>query len=141
MFYSTYNSIAYQYLQALMKIHNTENCREKSLLWIGICRNGKITGSIFTNGNINGAKYLYMLHQEIIPQLNIWCGNIFNRYRWAQDGAGYHRTLIFGNLPNPHNYFGPWYRMASPTSWFDTMWLYVYGVIWKTKWMQYLQSM
>ena len=34
-----------------------------------------------------------MLNQDIIPQLNIACGSIINRYWWVQDGASAHRTL------------------------------------------------
>ena len=59
-----------------------------------MCRNGKLIGPIFTNGNMNGAKYLDMLNQEIIQQLNIACRNIFNRHWRVQDGALAHRTLI-----------------------------------------------
>ena len=39
---------------------------------------------------MNGAKYLDMLYQEVIQQLKISCGNIFNRYWWVWA----HRTLI-----------------------------------------------
>ena len=64
-------------------------------------RKGKIN---WTNGNMNRAKYFEMFNQEIIPQLNIACENIFNRYWRMQDGAAAHRTLIAGgNLRRPHN--------------------------------------
>ena len=43
---------------------------------------------------MNWAKYLDMLNQEIVSQLNIVCRNTFNRYWWVQDGAPAHRTLI-----------------------------------------------
>ena len=43
---------------------------------------------------MNGAKYIDMLNQDIIPLLNIARGNIFNRYWWVQDAAPAHRTLI-----------------------------------------------
>ena len=49
--------------------------------------NRKLIEHIFTNGNMNEAKYLDKLHQETR-------GNIFNRYWWVQDGAPAHRTLI-----------------------------------------------
>ena len=42
---------------------------------------------------MNWAKYLDMLNQDIIPQLNIACGNIFNHNWWVQDGVPAHRTL------------------------------------------------
>ena len=49
---------------------------------------GKLIVPIFTNGNMNGT------NQEIIPQLNVAYGNIFNCYWWVQDGSPAHRTLI-----------------------------------------------
>ena len=43
---------------------------------------------------MNEAKYLDVLNQEIIPQLNVACGNIFNCYWCVQDGAPANRRRI-----------------------------------------------
>ena len=53
-------------------------------------------------GNTNGARNIDVLNKNIIPQLNIACGNIFNlfnlfdifnRYWWVQDGGQANSTL------------------------------------------------
>ena len=41
----------------------------KLMVWMGVCGNGTVLGPFFFDGNVNGAKYLEMLNEEVFPQL------------------------------------------------------------------------
>ena len=37
------------------------------MVWMGVCGNGTVLGPFFFDGNVNGAKYLEMLIEEVFP--------------------------------------------------------------------------
>ena len=55
---------------------------------------GFISQNYFITGNINGDKYLDMLYQEIVRQLNISYGNGFDRTLWAPDAEDEPRRSV-----------------------------------------------
>ena len=61
--------------------------REKVSVWIGICGNGSLVGTIFYENTLTGAKYLDLLTERIILELHQIYPNRFNRLWWIQDGA------------------------------------------------------
>lgn len=69
-------------------------CREKLSVWIGICGNGSIIGPFFYENTMTGAKYLDLINDSILPELQRIYGNNFNRLWWFQDGAPAHRVII-----------------------------------------------
>ena len=79
------------------------DCREKITVWGGLCGNGVLLGPYFPNGNLNGAGYLRMLNNDILPELerhfaNQLINGNFQRLWWAQDGAPAHRLIAVRNL-------------------------------------------
>ena len=79
----------------------TNMSREKVTVWLGICGNGDIIGPFFFEGNVNGAAYLRMINEDVVPQLRINFEQLENgmfRYLWwAQDGAPCHRLIAVRN--------------------------------------------
>lgn len=80
-------------------------CREKVSVWMGMCGNGRLVGPVFYENNMNGAKYLNLITERIIPELHQIYPNRFNRLWWIQDGAPAHRSravqeLLHANFNN-----------------------------------------
>jgi len=44
--------------------------REKVSVWVGLCGDGGLIGPYFFQGNVNGASYLEMLNNYVIPELS-----------------------------------------------------------------------
>ena len=70
----------------------------KLMVWMGVCGNGTVLGLFFFDGNVNGAKYLEMLNEEVFPQLiaafgHQFANGSFSRLWWAQDGAPAHTSV------------------------------------------------
>ena len=73
------------------------DCREKLTVWTGLWANVAFIGPLFFDGNVNGANYLQMLNEYVLPYLFQRFGNqiqdcLFQRLWWAQDGAPGHRA-------------------------------------------------
>lgn len=84
--------------------YDVPHTREKVTVWAALCGNGHILGPHFFDGNVNGERYLNMIDELVIPELNeIFNFNLFvvNRFEqevwWFQDGAPCHRSLIVTN--------------------------------------------
>ena len=65
---------------------------------MGVCGNGTVLGPFFFDGNVNGAKYLEMLNEEVFPQLiaafgHQFANGSFSRLWWVQDGAPAHTPV------------------------------------------------
>ena len=74
--------------------------REKVSVWMGLCGNGSIIGPYFYNNNLNGAGYLDLLNDMIIPRLQETHAERINRAWWIQDGAHSHRSVAVRNKLN-----------------------------------------
>ncbi len=78
--------------------YDIPNNKQKVLVWAGILGNGDLIGPVFIDGNMNGAKYLEVIDQTIVPHLlrngryhQNQNGSI--RHVWFfQDGAPCHRA-------------------------------------------------
>ena len=60
----------------------------KLMVWMGVCGNGTVLGPFFFDGNVNGAKYLEMLNEEVFPILiaafgHQFANGSFSRMWWA----------------------------------------------------------
>ncbi len=75
--------------------------REKLNVWVGVCGNGTIIGPFFYEMNLNGAGYLQLLNENVIPAMErnfLRQGNgVFRHLWWAQDGAPAHRLIAVRN--------------------------------------------
>ena len=71
--------------------------REKVSLWIGLCGNGNILGPFFFEGNMNGDRYLDMINDQIVPELEAIFQRqrrgVFRRLWWVHDGAPAHQRV------------------------------------------------
>jgi hypothetical protein len=74
--------------------------REKVSVWMRLCGNGSIIGPYFYNNNLNGAGYLDLLNDMIIPRLQETHAERINRAWWIQDGAPSHRSVAVRNKLN-----------------------------------------
>jgi len=82
----------------------TPESREKVTIWAGLCDNGSIIGPCFFDENVNGVRYVDMINDEIVPDMNtIFNFNLFadvhfeQNVWWFQDGAPCHRPAIVRN--------------------------------------------
>ena len=71
--------------------------QEKVSVWAGLCRNGRLIGPFFVDGNLNGERYLQKINEDIVdivPQLEEHFeqhdNGAFRRLWWIQDGAPAH---------------------------------------------------
>lgn len=81
--------------------YDRSNSREKLTVWAALCGNGDLLGPYFLNGNVNGQRYLDMINQNVLPDMNlIYNFDIFNDIRfgnevwWFQDGAPSHQWRL-----------------------------------------------
>lgn len=85
--------------------YNVQISREKVSVWMGLCGNGHVIGPLFYENTLNGARYLDLINNRILPRLQETHGDRLNRTWWIQDGAPAHRTAavrekltdVFGN--------------------------------------------
>ena len=72
--------------------------REKVSVRIGPCGNGSLIGPFFFNGNLDGERYLQLINEDIVPELDQHFvrqrDGSFERVWWVQDGAPPHRRLV-----------------------------------------------
>lgn len=71
--------------------------RQKLNVWIGLVGDGRIIGPVFIDGNLNGARYLQIINDVVVPFLIQHYGQQRNgaipRLWWMQDGAPAHRLI------------------------------------------------
>lgn len=72
---------------------------QKVNVWAGILNNS-IVGPFFIDGDLNAAKYLDMLRNQIIPRIREIAGDNFEQTWFQQDGAGPHYAIIVRNFLN-----------------------------------------
>ena len=48
---------------------NVNMSRQKLTVWLGLCGNGQVIGPFFFERNVNGVRYLQMLNDNVVPQL------------------------------------------------------------------------
>jgi hypothetical protein len=67
---------------------------------VGLCVNGSIIGPYFYNNNLNGAGYLDLLYDMIVPRLQETHAERINQSWWIQDGAPLHQSVAVRNKLN-----------------------------------------
>ena len=77
--------------------YDVNDSRARMTVWAGICGNGRLLGPFFLERNVNGARYLQMLNEDVFPELvhifaDQFLNGHFTRLWWAQDGAPPHRS-------------------------------------------------
>ena len=77
--------------------YDVNESREKLTVWMGLVGNGTIIGPFFFGGTVNGANYLELLNEQVLPELfdtfiDQFENGHFTRLWWAQDGAPAHRS-------------------------------------------------
>ncbi|XP_072017459.1 uncharacterized protein [Amphiura filiformis] len=76
--------------------YDRPNDQRKVTVWIGLMGNNTIYGPVFFDQTVNGQRYLDMINDDVIPQLNQRFhqqqNGVFPRLWWAQDGAPAHRS-------------------------------------------------
>ena len=74
--------------------------QQKLTVWLGLCGSGQVIGPFFFNGNVNGTNYLYMINNDVLPQLQEHfeqqIRGVFRNLWWAQDCAPAHRSIAVG---------------------------------------------
>ena len=75
--------------------------REKLNVWVGLVGSGHVIGPFFFEGNLNGAEYLRLINERVVPQLEQHFlrqpRGAFRYLWWAQDGAPAHRLRAVRN--------------------------------------------
>lgn len=88
---------------------------QKLNVWAGILCN-QIVGPFFINGNLTGEKYVNLLNNQIIPEIQRIVGVMFGNTWFQQDGAQCHFALIVRQLLN--NLFpGKWIGRRGAIEW------------------------
>jgi len=78
--------------------YDVPNRRDKVMVWVALIGDNTIIGPYFFNQNVNGASYLQMIDQFVVPKLvrRYGQGNhgSIPRLWWMQDGAPAHRAIV-----------------------------------------------
>uniref|UniRef100_UPI00358DFE76 uncharacterized protein n=1 Tax=Myxine glutinosa TaxID=7769 RepID=UPI00358DFE76 len=95
---NTHNVLEYAPTGQLPEFNfDTNMNRQKWTVCLGLCGSGQVIGPFFFQRNVNGNRYLQMINDEVLPQLEENFEQQFRgvfRYRWwAQDGAPAHRLI------------------------------------------------
>ena len=79
-------------------VYDRSMSMQKVTVWIGLSGSGHLFGPHFFDGNVNAQRYLDMLNDFVVPQLD----QVFQRQRrgvfrrawWAHDGAPAHGAIV-----------------------------------------------
>ncbi len=73
---------------------DTNMNRQKWTVWLGLCGSGQVIGPFFFQRNVNGNRYLQMINDEVLPQMEEnferQVHGVFRYLWWAQDGTPAH---------------------------------------------------
>ena len=74
------------------------------MVWMGACGNGTVLGPFFFDGNVNGAKHLEMLNEEVFP-LNLSLRSVISLPTEA--------FLVCGGPKMMHQHTLPWMLVST----------------------------
>ena len=82
-------------------VNYVNNSQARMTVWAGICGNGRFLGLFFLKENVNGARYLQILNEDVFPELvHIFADQLLNghftRLWCAQRRAPHHSAEVRG---------------------------------------------